>query len=84
MSAKKTIEELVDEHGTTDQIRPDSARLFSHLQKPKPKNCASTFEATKSREYWCRVCKHRVTVSPDELDEYGHGRDCPHRLEVDR
>lgn len=70
---------------SADQVTLDTGvGALAHLQKTKPENCASDFKATKDREYWCGICKHRVTVSPDELAEYGHGRDCPHRIEVDR
>lgn len=92
MSTNKTIGELAEEHGTTEEVwSGDDARRFGHLQKPKPKNNASTLQASKDREYWCSECHHRVTVGTDaeeygygDLPEYGHAATCEHHLEAGR
>jgi hypothetical protein len=55
-----------------------------HLQEHKPPNNPSRLEATKDREYWCGECNQRVTVSPHESREYGHTRDCEHKIQWDK
>lgn len=79
---QRTLSELADEHGTADTVGREPGQK-PHLQKPKPKGNSSTFDAEKDREFWCTACDHRVTVGADGATEYGHGRDCEHKVQWD-
>lgn len=42
-------------------------------------------EGLEENEWYCSECGSRVTISPpeddgDELNEYGHGPECAHRV----
>jgi len=58
--------------------------LPAHLTKQRHEVPGSTQVAPSqltSRECWCMECGLRVTQSVDKAVEYGHKRECRHKVE---
>lgn len=51
-----------------------------HLTKRHAGSQQTAPELLKSREWYCTECSSKVTRSPDGNREYGHKRECSHKL----
>lgn len=82
------LQELADEHGTTDTIQDDQRR--PHLTRAVPAQIVGRWEfdsgdplsvsqhpIQKESERWCTACKSRVTIAKSGY-EAGHAHDCEH------
>ncbi|MGB9954676.1 hypothetical protein ACOZ4F_19980 [Haloarcula marismortui] len=78
----RTLDELADEYGTTDEYESslrDGPK--PHLKDvTRPADVPTKLTADKSRERWCEACNWRITIGTSG-EEYGHGPDCEHRIE---
>jgi hypothetical protein len=53
----------------------------THLTRIRPDDIPSNFSANPGKnEWWCRECRHRVTVGDRE---YGHAVECDHSVAVE-
>jgi len=64
--------------GSVVQLDGQTISTRAHLTKRAP--TTKSYQTKKSREWYCRACRNRVTTAISRSGEWGHETDCEHHI----